>query len=358
MESGANENKIEKLDRLLVSASPHIRVSDSVPKIMWNVNLAMLPAALFSVINFGVSALITILICIASSVLCELAIQVWQKKNITIEDGSAFLTGLLLAMCLPVNIPWYMSIIGSVVAIGVAKHMMGGLGNNIFNPAHAGRAFLMASYPVAMTTWNISRFASFKYEAITSATFRAPFFHNFFQVDSVTAATPLGILKLQGYNKLVETFGGRIGLYRSMLLGNHAGSLGETSTILLILGGIYLIIRGYVKWQVPVVMIFTVGLLTWIFGGKNALFTGDPAFHMMAGGLIIGAFFMATDMVTVPMTLTGQMIFAFGCGVITVLIRLVGGYPEGVCYSILLMNAATPMIDRYVTPKKFGAIKM
>ena len=353
-----------KLDKLLVSASPHIRNADSVPKIMWNVNLALLPATVFSILNFGFPALMTVVICIACSVLCELLIQTWQKKNITIEDGSAFLTGLLLAMCLPPNIPWYMSILGSVVAIGVAKHMMGGLGNNVFNPAHIGRALLMASYPVAMTTWNISRFITASYKPLSGTFLKESVFNNFFKSDSITAATslgiqpdsvatatPLGILKLHGYQQLLDVFGGKMGLYKAMLIGNRAGSLGETSTILLILGGIYLIIRGYVKWQVPAVMILTVGLLTWIFGGNNGFLTGDPIFHMMAGGLILGAFFMATDMVTIPMTLSGQIIFSFGCGVITVLIRLIGGYPEGVCYAILLMNALTPMIDKFIVPK-------
>jgi Na+-translocating ferredoxin:NAD+ oxidoreductase subunit D len=356
MDSSTVENKFNKFDKLLVSASPHIRNTDSVPKIMWNVNLALLPATIFAVINFGFPALMTVFICVSCSVLSELLIQTWQKKNITIEDGSAFLTGLLLAMCLPPNIPWYMSILGSVVAIGVAKHMMGGLGNNVFNPAHIGRALLMASYPVAMTTWNISRLLTSNSAPFSSSFFKFHFFNNLLQADSVTTATPLSILKMQGYQRLVDTFGGKMGLYKTMLIGNRAGSLGETSTILLILGGIYLIIRGYVKWQVPTVMILTVGILTWVFGGKNGFMTGDPLFHMMAGGLIIGAFFMATDMVTIPMTLSGQIIFAFGCGVITVLIRLIGGYPEGVCYAILLMNALTPMIDRFIVPKKFGTV--
>jgi electron transport complex protein RnfD len=169
----------------------------------------------------------------------------------------------------------------------------------------------------------------------------------------VTSATPLAILKQQGYSKLLDTFGGHTALYKAMFLGNRNGSIGETSTILLLLGGAYLLYKGYINIEIPVCMIGTVGLLTWIFG-PNGFFTGDPLFNMMAGGLVIGAFFMATDMVTIPITHKGQIIFAIGAGMITVLIRLKGGYPEGVCYSILLMNAVTPLIDRFVQPKKFG----
>ena len=173
-------------------------------------------------------------------------------------------------------------------------------------------------------------------------------------VDVVSTATPLNILKQQGYSKLIDTFGSSSLMYKDMFMGFRSGSIGETSTVLLIIGGIYLIYKGYINWVVPVFMIGTVGILTWICGPAG-LFTGDPLFHMMAGGLVIGAFFMATDMVTIPITKKGQLIFAIGAGAITVLIRLKGGYPEGVCYSILLMNAVTPIIDRFIKPVKFGA---
>ena len=189
----------------------------------------------------------------------------------------------------------------------------------------------MASWPVAMTAWS---------KMTTS-------------VDIVSSATPLNILKQQGYHKLIETFGTNTELYKSLFFGFRNGSLGETSTILLVLGGLFLIYKKYIFWETPVFMIGTVGLLTWIFG-PFGMFTGDPLFHMMAGGLVIGAFFMATDMVTVPITRKGQIIFAIGCGVLTTLIRLKGGYPEGVCYSILLMNVVTPLIDRFVQPVKYG----
>lgn len=317
---------------LTVSASPHIRAKDSIQVIMRNVLLALTPAALFSIYHFGVQALILMVTCMGSAMVAEYAMQRMRNREHTLADGSAALTGLLLAMCLPPALPAWMGGLGAAFAIIIAKHAFGGLGYNIFNPAHIGRAALMASWPVAMTTWS---------KMTTS-------------VDVVSSATPLNILKLQGYDKLIDTFGSNTEMYKAMLLGFRNGSLGETSTILLILGGIYLIYKGYVYWETPVFMIGTVGLLTWVFG-PTGMFTGDPIFHMMAGGLIIGAFFMATDMVTIPITRRGQIIFAVGCGVLTVLIRLKGGYPEGVCYSILLMNVVTPLIDRLVQPTKYGA---
>jgi len=324
----STETKIE-LNKFMVSASPHIRCDETISKIMWSVNAALAPAALFSIYNFGMPALLNMVLCIAAAMLTEYLILKWQDKPMVVNDGSAFLTGLLLAMNIPATLPWYMPIAGSMFAIGIAKHTMGGLGFNIFNPALIGRASILASWPVAMTTWPLSKDMIGK-------------------VDGLTSATPLGILKLQGYEKLVEHFGDKTAMYQSMFLGLRSGSMGETSAILLILGGIYLIYKGYIKWQVPVFMIGTVGILTATFGG-------DPFLHMMSGGLILGAFYMATDMVTIPITLKGQIIFAVGAGALTVLIRLQGGYPEGVCYAILLMNCVTPLIDRLVRPVKYGA---
>lgn len=322
------EAKIEIKD-LMVSASPHIRCEESISKVMWSVNAALAPAALFSVYNFGMPALFIMVLCIVAAMATEYLILKWQDKPMVVNDGSAFLTGLLLAMNIPATLPWYMPLAGTIFAIAVAKHTMGGLGFNIFNPALIGRAFILASWPIAMTTWPLSKDMVGK-------------------VDSLTAATPLGILKLEGYEKLVATFGDQAAMYKSMLFGLRAGSAGETSALLLILGGIFLIYKGYIKWQVPVFMIGTVGALTAAFGG-------DPLLHMMSGGLILGAFYMATDMVTIPITTKGQIIFAVGAGALTVLIRLQGGYPEGVCYAILLMNCVTPLIDRVVRPVKYGA---
>lgn len=324
----STEAKIE-IEHLMVSASPHIRCDESIAKIMWSVNAALAPAALFSVYNFGMPALFTMVLCIVAAMATEYLVLKWQDKPMVVNDGSAFLTGLLLAMNIPANLPWYMPLAGTIFAIAVAKHTMGGLGFNIFNPALIGRAFILASWPIAMTTWPISKDMIGK-------------------VDGLTSATPLGILKQQGYQKLVEHFGDQATMYKSLLLGIRSGSMGETSAILLLLGGIYLIYKGYIKWQMPVIMIGTVGALTAAFGG-------DPLFHMMSGGLILGAFYMATDMVTIPITTKGQIIFAVGAGALTVLIRLQGGYPEGVCYAILLMNCVTPLIDRLVRPVKYGA---
>lgn len=328
-------NNLDLSKQLLsVSPAPHMANKESIAKIMWTVNAALAPAAIFAVWHFGMSALINILVGIVVAVLTEYVILKIRKKTIRIADGSAFLTGFLLAMCIPPTISPIITAFGSFIAIAVAKQAMGGLGYNIFNPSHVGRAAIMVSYPVAMTTWT----------KLTTS------------IDAVSSATPLNILKEQGYDKVVELFGTKSEMYKALFLGFRNGSIGETSALLLILGGLFLIYKGYIKWVVPACMIGTVGLLTW-FAGPAGLFTGDPLFHMLSGGLIIGAFFMATDMVTIPITTKGQIIFAVGAGLITVLIRLVGGYPEGVCYAILLMNSVTPLIDHLIQPKIFGTIK-
>lgn len=317
--------------KMIVSSSPHILAPSSIAKIMWTVILTLMPAVIFAVYYFGFPALKTLAAGGLSAVLFEAMVQKIRKKKITVSDGSAFLGGLLLAMTLPPQVPLFIPIVGSFIAIVIAKHSMGGLGQNIFNPAHIGRAALMVSWPVLMTTWT----------EIPS------------KIDTFTSATPLNILKQHGYNALIDVFGSRPEMYKAMFLGFRNGSIGETSVILLALGGLILIYKRYIDWVVPVVMIATVGFLTWVFGPQG-FFTGDALFHMMAGGLILGGFFMATDMVTTPITRRGKILFAMGVGSITVLIRLVGGYPEGVCYSILLMNAVTPLIDRYTQPVRYG----
>lgn len=320
--------------KLTVASSPHVRCNETISKIMWNVVAALVPAAAFGVYYFGVNALVNIIVAIVSAVIFEFLWEKAMHKRITITDGSAVITGLLLAMTCPPSLPWWMSIVGSFLAIVVCKQAMGGLGYNIFNPAHVGRAGLMVSWPVAMTTWTQL---------------------NGTVIDGVAGATPLNVFKHGGSDALFQLFGTNdwSSIYQSLFFGFRNGSLGETSTVLLILGGLWLIYKGYVNWQVPVVMIATVGILTGaVYGSANV-----ALFQMMAGGLIIGAFFMATDMVTAPITVKGQVIFALGCGLITVLIRVLGGYPEGVCYSILLMNTLTPLIDRLVKPTVFGAVK-
>ncbi|MUP58688.1 electron transporter RnfD [Veillonellaceae bacterium M2-4] len=336
------DGKEIKQQMLTVSSSPHVRDKESIRKIMWNVIAALVPAAAFGVYHFGMNGLINIIVAIVSAVVFEFLWEKLMHQRITITDGSAVITGLLLAMCCPPNLPWWMAIIGSFLAIVVCKQSMGGLGYNLFNPAHVGRAGLMVSWPIAMTTW--TRMNGSVADLASSSS-----------VDALASATPLNVLKHGGTDSLFQLFGTNdwMSIYKSMFLGFRSGSLGETSTVLLLIGGIYLIYKGYIKWQVPVVMIATVGILMGLIAGDAHL----ALFHMMAGGLIIGAFFMATDMVTAPITLKGQIIFAFGCGLITVLIRQLGGYPEGVCYSILLMNALTPLIDRAVKPKVFGTVK-
>lgn len=318
-------------DTLLnVNASPHMHATNNVTKIMWTVIATLAPAAIFGMVHFGFQAAMIIFLGVISAVGFEDLIQKFRGR-ITVSDGSAALTGLLLAMCLPPTVPYFVPVVGSFIAIVIVKHSMGGLGHNLFNPAHIGRAALLVSWPTLMTQWS----------TVTT------------QVDAVTSATPLNILKNAGYDQLIATYGSKSNLYEALFFGTRNGSIGETCTVLLVLGGAFLIYKRYIDWIVPVCMIGTVGILTYICG-PNGLFTGDPVFHMMAGGLIIGAFFMATDMVTTPITRKGRVIFAVGAGCLTVLIRLVGGYPEGVCYSILLMNAVTPLIDQLVRPRLFG----
>ena len=308
---------------------------ETTSKIMWTVSGALLPATLMSVYYFGMPAILVILVCIVTSLLTEAGMQWLLKKPITLSDGSAFLTGLLLALNLPANAPLYIPFIGSFVAIMIAKHLFGGLGFNIFNPALVGRAFVLVSFAKIMTTF------------VTPAT-------TFMALDAKTTATPLGLLKEEGMSKLLEIYHTKAALYQDLFIGNRAGSLGETSVIALLLGAALLMLKRYITWHIPVTFIATVGILTWIFGGKEGLMTGDAVFHMMSGGLILGAFFMATDYVTGPSVRSAQIVFGAACGALTVLIRLKGGYPEGVMFAILLMNCFAPLLDRGMRSRVFG----
>ncbi|MBI4680968.1 MAG: RnfABCDGE type electron transport complex subunit D [Nitrospirae bacterium] len=328
----------KKEHELIVSVSPHVKGEESISRIMWTVNLALLPAFIASLYYFGPRALYATGLCVVTAVLSEYIFQKGLKKKITINDGSAFLTGLLLGMNLPPSLPFYIPIVGSLVAVVITKHLFGGLGYNIFNPALIGRAFLLISWPKAMTIWSEPTAA-------------------FIALDAKTTATPLGILKEEGLGKLIEHFGDKGSLYMHLLLGNRAGSLGETSVIALLIGAAFLLYKRYITWHIPFSFLATVGALAWIFGGKGAFFTGDPVIHLLSGGLILGAFFMATDYVTCPSVRKGQIIFGIGCGAITMLIRLKGGFPEGVMFAILLMNCFAPLIDRNVKTKQFGAVK-
>ncbi|PID27059.1 MAG: Na+-transporting NADH:ubiquinone oxidoreductase subunit D [Candidatus Cloacimonadota bacterium] len=343
--------------KLVVSANPHLRNTDSIAKVMHTVNIALLPAIFMSAYYFGFRAILVILVSVLSAVVTEALIQKFRKKPITVSDGSAILTGILLAFNVPPQIPLWIVALGSFFAIGIVKQAFGGVGFNILNPALAGRAFLLASWPVQMTTtWSSAggRFAS-------KASEKAMEIGGAF--DALTQATPLNVMK--SVNKIisespegsakaaqaVEIMSGLKDSYLDLLTGNVAGCIGETSAIALLIGASILFYKGYITWRIPTAYILTVIILALIIPGQ------DPILHLLSGGLILGAFFMATDMVTSPVTPSGMIYFGIGCGIFTVLIRVWGGYPEGVSYSILLMNVVSPLIDRYTTPKKFGFIK-
>jgi electron transport complex protein RnfD len=321
-------------NRLIVNFSPHLHKDESVSKIMWMVVISLIPAGLAGVFIFGLNALWLIILGIVSALFTEVALQILTKRKITVLDGSAFITGLLLAYNLPAHVPFWLPIVGSVFSVAIGKQVFGGLGQNIFNPALVGRVFLMASWPKYMTA------------------FTKPF-------DTVTSATPLALLK---EGKLIENISWLwlseakplpSGLYLDLLLGKKGGCIGEVCILALLIGAAFLFIRGYISWHIPITYVFTAGLLTYMFGAKGLL-QGDWLFHILSGGLILGAFFMATDYVTSPLTRKGQIIFGIGCGIITAVIRLWGGYPEGASYAILMMNAATPIIDRYTKNRVYG----
>lgn len=300
-------------NELIVTSSPHVRAQDSVRKIMWSVVIALLPAFFAAVYFFQARAISVVLTAVAGAVITEYIFQKIRKKKITVKDGSAVVTGLLLALTLPPSIPLWTAFFGSVVAIGLGKQVFGGIGQNPFNPALVGRAFLTASYPVLMTTWT---------------------------VDGVSSATPLSQMKMDGI--ATDSW--------NLFVGQIGGSLGETSALALLLGFAYLLYKGYVNWRIPLAMVGTVFLGTFAFGS-------DPIFHLFAGGLMLGALFMATDMVSSPTTKAGRWIFGIGAGLLVVIIRLWGGYPEGVMYSILLMNTAVPLINRYTRPRSLGEVR-
>ena len=305
-------------DRLVVSVSPHIKGKESIFSIMLDVIIALFPALIVSIYLFGWYALMLVLISVVFCVGTEFFSQKLFKKEITINDLSAVVTGILLAFVLPPNAPLWMIAIGAVVSILLGKQVFGGLGHNLFNPALVGRAVLLVSWPIQMTTW------------VT------PF-------DGVTSASPLNIIKM-GLNEPLPS-------YLNLFLGNRVGCLGETSVLALLIGAGYLLYKKHIKLYTPLSFIGTVAVLSAVLGG-NVLF------NIMSGGIILGAFFMATDMVTSPLTKKGKVVFRLGCGLLTVLIRFKGGTPEGVCYAILIMNMFVPLIDRYTKPKKFGLISV
>lgn len=311
-------------DKLLVSHAPHIAGGDSTQRIMFHVIIALLPALVAGCVVFGFRALLITLLCVVTCVLAEAIWQKIMKKPITVSDGSAIVTGMLLAFNLPASVPLWMPVIGSVFAIIIVKQFFGGLGHNFMNPALGARAFLLSSWALAMTT------------------FPEPLRHT---ADTIASATPLAAYA-QGVTPLPT--------YLDLFLGGIGGCIGETSVLAILIGAVYLLFQKVIRLRVPLIFIGTVAVGTWIFGGHDGFFSGDWLYQILSGGLMLGAFFMATDYATTPFTPKGQILFGLGCGIITVLIRLWGGYPEGVSYSILLMNVATPLIDKVTAPRRYG----
>jgi len=320
------------MNKLIVSPAPHVHSGDSVSNKMTGVFIALIPAYLAGLYFFGLGALIISVTAVLSCVIFEYLIQRFiLKGSITITDGSAALTGILLAFNLPSNLPVWEVVLGSFVAIGIGKMSFGGLGNNPFNPALVARVFLLLSFPAQMTSWP------------------KPIPWNTSYLDAVTAATPLANLKGQ-----ISEVPGTLSLF----LGNVGGSLGEVSALALLIGFAYLLIRKIITWHIPVSIFVTVAVFTGILHYANPdAYIGTPVFHLLTGGLMLGAIYMATDYVTSPMTSRGMLIFGAGIGIITVIIRVFGAYPEGVSFAILIMNAFTPLINKYVKPKRFGEVK-
>lgn len=301
------------MSQLTVSLSPHVRSGATTRRIMLDVCLALLPAVIFAVYWFGFGVLLTVLLSVASAILSEFLMEKALRRPVTIDDGSAAVTGLLLALTLPAGTPWYVPVLGSVFAICIAKQVFGGLGDNFVNPALAGRAFLLASFPAAMTTYPLV-------------------------ADAVTSATPLS-----------SEFAGSVD-YLQAIIGRIGGCIGEVSTLALLIGAAYLLIRRVIDWRIPLSYLGTMALLT-VIGGGNVLDS------VLLGGTVLGAFFMATDYVTSPVTSWGRVIYGVGIGIINYTIRRWGAYPEGTTYAILLMNIAAPLIERFTRPRKYGEVK-
>lgn len=324
---------------VLLSSSPHLHSTNSVNGAMRDVILALVPAIIAAVYYFGMNAAIIIVTCILASMAFEAICQKMMKKPVTVCDGSAALTGLLLALCLPPTFSIGLCIIGSFFAIVLGKQLFGGLGCNIFNPAHLGRAICLASFPQQMTAWALP---------VGLAAAKG--------ADAVSTATPLAVMRA---TEQIWQAGGaattdKLPALMDLFIGNVGGCIGETCVPALVLGGIYLIVKGHVDWRIPVFYLGTVAVITAVYGTVMGYPSVFPLYHLCAGGLMIGAFFMATDWVTSPITKKGRIVFAIGLGVLTALIRLRGSYTEGVCYSILIMNMVTPFIDRYVRNISFG----
>ena len=315
-----------------VSLSPHEKGHLTTNKVMWLVCAALIPSFISALYNFGIRALVVVAASLVFCVGIEYLIQKFLlKTKVTVCDGSAAVTGLLLAFNMPSSIPLWQLFIGALVAIGIAKMAFGGLGKNPFNPALVGRAFLLISFPVSMTTWPKPGETRFVWNV----------------VDAMTAATPLGNIKLHAFNQLPA--------YWDLFIGTVGGSLGETSALAILLGGLFLIYKKIISWHIPFFFLATIFVFTGIAWLVNPEAFVNPLYHILGGGVMLGAFFMLTDMVTSPMNPKGQIIFAVGAGIICSCIRLWGAYPEGCMFSILIMNAFVPLIDKYIKPKRFGS---
>jgi len=323
---------------LNVSPSPHAHGKESTQKLMLNVVIALVPAFITSVFYFGAGAIIVTVTSVTSCLLFEYLIQRFVlRKPVSITDGSALVTGILLAFNLPSNIPVLIIVIGSFISIAVAKMTFGGLGNNPFNPALVGRVFMLISFPVQMTSWPVPKGLGTDY------------------LDAVTGATPLAVIKegLKNGEPLSDLIT-RIPTPAQMFLGNMGGSMGEVAAVALLLGFAYLLIRKVITWHVPVSVIGSLALFTAILWLVDPEKNATPMFHILAGGVLLGAIFMATDYVTSPMVPKAMLIYGCGIGIITVIIRVYGAYPEGVSFAILIMNAFVPLMNSYIKPKRFG----
>ncbi len=324
------------MNRFIVSPSPHAHAPESVPKLMYGVLISLIPAFLVSVWFFGLGMLIVTTVSILSCILFEYLIQKYvMKVRTTHFDGSAFLTGLLLAFCLPANIPFWMVMIGALAAIGIGKMTFGGLGSNIFNPALVGRVFLFISFPVAMTSYPEPG-QWLKY------------------TDAATGATPLGIMKEGLADNTAAEMMQEVPGYMDLLLGRMMGSAGEVAALALMLGLVYMLLKKIITWHIPLSVLGSVALFTGILWLVDPGSFADPLFHLLTGGLMLGAIYMATDYVTSPMTKKGMIIYGVLIGILTVVIRVFGAYPEGVQFAILIMNAFVPLLNKYFKPKRFG----
>ena len=324
-------------NKLTISLSPHVHGGDSVKKNMYGVCIALVPALLCSFYFFGLGAIAVTAVSVASCVFFEWAINKYMLKNPrpTVTDGSAILTGILLAFNLPSNIPLWIVVIGALFAIGVVKMTFGGLGCNLFNPALAGRAFLLISFPVQMTTWPLPG-------------------QGFMNLDATSGATPLATMKLIAKGEAsVSDLGNSL---TDMLIGNTGGCLGEVCAIAILIGLVYMLVKRIITWHIPVSILVTVAIFSGLLYLANPTTYGAPQYELLSGGLLLGAVFMATDYVTSPMTPKGQLIYGVAIGFLTMVIRTWGAYPEGMSFAILIMNAFTPLINNYCKPKRFGEV--